>query len=317
LYKGKSIGVVVPALNEEVLIVPTLMSMPSFIDRIYAVDDGSSDGTLARMREATERDPRITVIVHPVNKGVGASIVDGYRRCLVDGVDVAVVMAGDNQMDPQWITTLVDPIVDGKADYTKGNRLVNGDFVKGMSTWRLVGNATLSFLTKISSGYWQMVDPQNGYTAISKRALEAIELENVYPGYGYCNDILVKLNVHSFKMLDVPVPAKYGAEKSKIKYRSYIVRVSGLLLRNFFWRIKMKYLVLGFSPIFILYILGIILTPLGLFFGIISFFNRLIAGSLFVSEVISSIIFLTGTIFLLFAMLFDIQMSRSGNGKNI
>jgi glycosyltransferase involved in cell wall biosynthesis len=306
------IGVVVPALNEEVLIVPTLASMPGFVDRVYAVDDGSSDGTLARMNEAAERDPRITVIRHLMNGGVGASIVDGYRACLEDGVDVAVVMAGDNQMDPMWIGTLVDPIVEGRADYTKGNRLVNSQYVKGMSAWRLVGNAVLSFLTKISSGYWGMVDPQNGYTAISRRALESIELDDVYPGYGYCNDLLVRLNVHSFRVLDVPVPAKYGAEKSKIKYSRYIVRVSGLLLRNFFWRIRMKYLVLGMSPIFFLYVAGLMLTPLGAGMFLWGLFRSILSGSLFVREVVSSIIFIMGALFLLFAMLFDIQMSRNG-----
>ena len=312
MYKRKRIGVVVPALNEEVLIEPTLASMPAFIDRIYAVDDGSTDGTLGRMREAAERDPRIMVIVHSANGGVGASIVDGYRRCLEDGMDVAVVMAGDNQMDPQWITTLVDPVVDGRADYTKGNRLVNRNYVRGMSTWRLIGNAVLSFLTKISSGYWSMVDPQNGYTAISRRALESIELDDVYPGYGYCNDILVRLNVHSFRVLDVPVPAKYGMEKSKIKYSNYIVRVSGLLVRNFLWRIKMKYLVLGMSPVFFLYLLGLLLAPLGAGMFLVGLFKSILAGSLFVREVVSSIVFIMGVLFLMFAMLFDMQLSRNG-----
>ena len=292
--------------------MPTLASMPAFIDRIYAVDDSSMDNTLGRMREAAAKDPRVVVVVHSTNGGVGASIVDGYRRCLEDGVDVAVVMAGDNQMDPRWITTLVDPVVDGRADYTKGNRLVNSHYVKGMSAWRLVGNAVLSFLTKISSGYWSMVDPQNGYTAISRRALESIELDDVYPGYGYCNDLLVRLNVHSFRVLDVPVPAKYGAEKSKIRYSRYIVRVSGLLLRNFFWRIKMKYLVLGMSPIFFLYAAGLVLTPLGAGMFLWGLFRSILSGSLFVREVVSSVVFIMGALFLLFAMLFDIQMSRNG-----
>jgi len=312
MYKKRTIGVVVPALNEEVLIVPTLGTMPGFVDRIYAVDDGSADGTLARMREAAEKDPRITVIQHAVNKGVGASIVDGYRACLGDGMDVAVGMAGDNQMDPQWIGTLVEPILEGRADYTKGNRLVNSHYVKGMSAWRLVGNAALSFLTKISSGYWGMVDPQNGYTAISRRALESIELGDVYPGYGYCNDVLVRLNVHSFRVLDVPVPAKYGAEKSKIKYSRYIIRVSGLLLRNFFWRIKMKYLVLGMSPIFFFYVFGLVLAPLGLLLFLAGLFTRILSSSLFVRETVSTEIFIVGAIFLLFAMLFDIQSNKNG-----
>ena len=302
----------VPAYNEEVLIGSTLEGVPGYVDRVYVVDDGSVDNTCSVMEDVARGDERMLVVNHNPNRGVGASIVTGYKKALEEGMDVMVVMAGDNQMDPSWLTSLLDPVVEGRADYSKGNRLASLEYTRGMSRWRLLGNAVLSFLTKISSGYWGMVDPQNGYTAISRRALEAIDLDRVYPGYGYCNDLLVRLNVHSFRVVDVPVPARYGREKSKIRYSSYIVKVSWLLLRNFFWRIWMKYLVLGFSPVFILYVLGLVLAPVGFLLFIVGLFMPTLAQSLFIRQVVSTAIFSVGAMFLLFAMLFDIQLSRNG-----
>ena len=243
LYSYHKIAVVVPALNEEELIRPTLETMPDYIDIIYAIDDGSTDNTYNVMKELASHDSRIIIIKRTQNGGVGAAIVTGYKKCIEDVIDIAVVMAGDNQMDPQYIPHLLDPIINGESDYTKGNRLHNRDYQYGMSKWRLFGNSLLSYLTKLSSGYWKIMDPQNGYTAITRKALEKINLDDVFTYYGYCNDILTKLNVNGFRAIDVNIPARYGNEKSKIKYGPYIRRVSGLLFKNFFWRIKMKYFV--------------------------------------------------------------------------
>jgi hypothetical protein len=159
---------------------------------------------------------------------------------------------------------LLDPLAEKDADYSKGNRLDGRKYWNGMSRWRFLGNSLLTFLTRISSGYWDLTDPQNGYTAISSNALKAIDLDSVYPGYGYCNDLLVKLNVEGFRVIDVVMPARYGREKSKIRYRRYIPRVSNLLLKNFFWRLKVKYMYKGFRPLVLLYILGILLVAVGL-----------------------------------------------------
>jgi glycosyltransferase involved in cell wall biosynthesis len=240
LYNNKKIAVVVPAFNEEVLIRPTLETIPAYVDVVYAIDDGSTDNTYTVMKEIASRDSRIHIIQHNPNEGVGAAIVTGYKKCVEDEIDVAVIMAGDNQMDPKYIPDLLKPIITGTADYTKGNRLVNNEYSKGMSKWRLFGNKILTFFTRLSSGYWDMSDPQNGYSAISFHALSSIRLDDIYPWYGYCNDLLAKLNVHGFVLVDVPIPARYGDEISKIKYGPYIVRVSGLLFRNFLWRQKMK-----------------------------------------------------------------------------
>ena len=145
---------------------------------------------------------------------------------LRDGMDLVAVMAGDNQMDPAELPKLLLPVIEGRTDYAKGNRLLNRHMRKGMSHWRQLGNAMLTMLNKIASGYWQVSDPQNGYTVISRRALEMLDLDAVYTYYGYCNDLLVKLNTFGLRTMDVPIPASYGNEKSKIRYGRFISRVA-------------------------------------------------------------------------------------------
>ena len=312
LYRGLRVAVVVPAYNEETLIGDTLAGIPELVDRVYAVDDGSTDGTGRVIEEYAGMDPRVEAVVHEVNSGVGAAIITGYRRVLEDGVDVAVVMAGDDQMDPAHIPMLLDPIVDGRADYTKGNRLMSEEYRRGMSAWRIFGNMLLSFLTKLASGYWQLIDPQNGYTAISRRALETIPLDKVFTYYGYCNDLLVKLNVYGFRVVDVQMPARYGDERSKIRYGAYIVKVSWMLLRNFFWRLKMKYVVLSFNPIVFFYLLGIVIVPISMGFGVYSLYYKFVMGrDLFIRAALSLLLFIVGIQFLFFAMLFDMQNERN------
>jgi len=264
MYRNKKISVVVPAYNEEMLIEPNLKSIPDYVDKVYVVDDGSHDKTFEIIKKISSKDGRIIPTKHEVNKGVGAAIITGYKRCLQDDVDIAVVMAGDNQMDPVHIPELIEPIIEDKADYTKGNRLMKTSDMKGMSVWRKMGNSVLTTLTKISSGYYDIMDPQNGYAAISKKALTTIELDAIYPKYGYCNDLLVKLNVFNLRVKDVPIPARYGKEKSKIKYGRYILKVSWLLLGNFLYRLKTKYLYQSLSPIPFLFIFRVLLIPIGL-----------------------------------------------------
>lgn len=240
MYRGKRISVVVPAYNERELIVKTLLSVPEYVDGIIIVDDGSIDGTF-ELAESL-RDSRLTVVRHEGNRGVGAAIQTGYKRSLESDTDIVAVMAGDNQMNPTDLPRLLDPIVEGRADYTKGNRLGSGPCANGMSCWRFLGNVILSVLTRLASGYWHVNDSQNGYTAIATSSLRSIELDKLFTYYGYCNDLLVKLNASSQRVHDVPMAARYGSEKSKIKYGRYIARVGYLLGRGFVWRIFRKYL---------------------------------------------------------------------------
>lgn len=245
MYRGRSIGVVVPAYNEELLISKVIQTMPDYVDRIYIIDDCSTDQTCEVVAKDL-KDSRLKLTRHRSNKGVGAAIATGYRQALNDEIDIAAVMAGDNQMDPLQLSKLLDPLIEGAADYCKGDRLSKSELTKGMSRWRRSGNVILTRLTRISSGYWRLQDPQNGYTAITKETLSRLNLNKIYPRYGYCNDLLSKLNVLGAKVSDVQIPARYGEEKSKIKYGSYIRKVSLLLLRNFFWRITQKYILSHF-----------------------------------------------------------------------
>ncbi len=303
MYKRKKIAVVVPAYNEELLIEKTLKSIPDYIDKIYVIDDGSYDKTYETIESVSINDNRFVTIKHKVNKGVGAAIVTGYKQSLTDNMDIVVVMAGDNQMNPIHIPELIDPIIENVVDYTKGNRLLKASHMKGMSVWRKFGNSVLTILTKISSGYYDIMDPQNGYTAISKKALMTIDLDEVYPKYGYCNDILAKLNVSNFKVKDISIPAKYGSEKSKIKYGRYIIKVSWLLFSNFLYRLRMKYLYQSLSPIPFLFIFGFVLVPIGLIFTL---YNVIF----FLNEVSLPILFL-GIQFILIAILLDINDNRN------
>lgn len=261
MYRNRSIGIAVPAYNESKLIEKTLSSIPLYVDKIYAIDDGSQDNTAEKIKNFA--DPRV-VLIQQKNGGVGAAITSGYKKALEDNIDIIAVMAGDNQMDPDYLSNLLDPIVDGKAGYTKGNRLWNSKLRKGMSAWRALGNYILTFLNKVASGYWNLSDPQNGYTAISSLVLKKLDLDKTYRGYAFENDMLVKLNVHDISVKNVAIPARYADEKSKIRYPTFITKTSLYLINALLWRSWNKYVV-KLNPIGIFYILGILLMITGFF----------------------------------------------------
>ncbi|AKB45087.1 glycosyltransferase family 2 protein [Methanosarcina vacuolata] len=315
LFRAYKIGVVVPAYNEERLIQETIGGIPAYVDKIYVINDGSTDRTAEIINNMP--DCRVVPIHHEVNKGVGAAIINGYKQALADEMDLVAVMVGDNQMDPYQLPKLIMPIIEDKADYAKGNRLLSRQMRQGMSTWRAFGNGMLSMITKIGSGYWHIADPQNGYTVISRYALETIDLDSIYTYYGYCNDILLKMNAFGMRVMDVTMPARYGSEKSKIKYSKYIRKVAPMIFRGFLWRLKMKYMVLDFHPLVLFYFASMILVPLGLIFGFWIVLEKLVFhGS--VSQnypLLFVFIFLVGMQFLLFAMFFDMQANKKNYSK--
>ena len=235
MYGNKTIAVVVPAYNEEALIARTIESVPNYADMIIVVDDASTDRTAVIADGHV--DARTRVVRHEVNKGVGAAIVSGYKSSLEAVADICVVMAGDFQMDPVHLMSLVAPIADGVADYAKGDRLSAPELMEGMSLWRRTGNRLLTWLTRIAAGSSAINEPQNGYAAISRSAIETVGIDSIYPRYGYCNDLLVRLTVAGQRIVNVPMPAKYGDESSGIKYYSYIPSVSWLRLKLFVWRL--------------------------------------------------------------------------------
>jgi glycosyltransferase involved in cell wall biosynthesis len=189
MLDGRRVAVVVPAFDEERLVGETIRGIPDFVDSIFVVDDASRDGTAAAAEGAG--DARVQVLRHERNAGVGAAIATGYRRALEDEVDVTCVMAADNQMDPAELRDLVEPVARGDVEYAKANRLVSGEAWNAIPRTRYLGNAVLSLLTKIASGYWHVADSQAGYTALSLAALRRLELDELYPRYGFPNDMFI------------------------------------------------------------------------------------------------------------------------------
>ncbi len=318
MYKGKTICVVVPAYNEEKLIGRTLETMPDFVDKIVVVDDCSRDETVARVQTYSEQQPeRILLLRHQVNQGVGGAIATGYKWARDHQMDVAVVMAGDAQMDPADLPAILDPVVSDRADYTKGNRLFTGDAWHHIPKVRYLGNSAMSLLTKIASGYWHVADSQSGYTAANLRVLQTIDWDSMYKRYGQPNDLLVRLNVYNFRVCDVPVRPVYGiGETSGIKPLRMIPKLSWLLVKLFFYRMWQKYVIRDFHPLVFFYILGTQLLLLDLpllirFFVLWSFNGQ-------VPEItLLSILFCTisGLQLVLFAMLFDMENNRELKGK--
>lgn len=305
MYKNKTIAVVVPAYNEEKLISKTINTIPNFVDRIIVIDDKSKDNTTNIVKSLQKNNDRLILIKHDKNKGVGKAIKTGYKKALDLEIDITAVMAGDAQMDPDQLSKLLDPIIEKRADYTKGNRLLSRD-LKKMPKTRQRGNAVLTILTKVSSGYWNIMDPQNGYTAASKQVLETLVNEQIYLGYGYCNDILVKLNIYNFKVMDVVMPPKYGEEVSGIKLRKYVPKLSWLLLKQFFFRINKKYGGINFHPLLLFFYFGLLLFTSGVTLGAYLVYNRILIGEYSIGTVVLTSLLLTvGLQLLLFAMLFD------------
>ncbi|HEY3355987.1 MAG TPA: glycosyltransferase family 2 protein [Polyangia bacterium] len=235
MYRGLEVAVVIPAFNEAAKIGPTLRSVPGFVDRVIVVDDASGDATRRTAQRSRRRG--LEIVSHPRNRGVGAAIATGYRRALAHGADVAVVMAGDGQMDPADMPALLDPISEGRADYTKGNRFRFRSVWRVMPFWRLIGNIILSLLTKLTSGYFKLFDSQCGYTAVAARGLRRLDLDRLFPRYGYPNDVLARLRVAGCRVLDVPVRPVYGAAwRSGIRLRTAIYPIAYVLLRSLVWR---------------------------------------------------------------------------------
>jgi len=310
MLEGKRVAVVVPAFDEERLIGTTLSGIPEFVDRVFVVDDASRDGT-AESARATG-DPRVEVISHERNQGVGAAILTGYRRSLDEGIDVTCVMAGDNQMDPADLEAIARPVAHGEVDYAKANRLFTGRAWELIPRTRYLGNAVLSLLTKIASGYWHVADSQSGYTAIGRPTLELLDLDRIYARYGFPNDMLVHLNVINARVRDVPSRPVYGVgETSGIRLRRVIPAISWLLTKAFFWRMREKYVIRDFHPLVFFWVFGILFSLLGFVLGATVTILRILGNELTVATVVLvALLLIAGLLFTLFAMLFDMESNK-------
>jgi len=304
MYRNKTIALVVVAYNEERLILPTLEKVPAIVDRIFVVNDASKDATADKVRKRQVDDPRIELVEHERNQGCGAAVITGYLKARDGRFDVAVVVGGDDQMPMEQMERLLDPIVENRADYVKGNRFLEGQGPFNlMPRIRVIGNTIISLLTKIASGYYRIFDVVDGFTAISLHALDVIDWSKAWKGYGYPMDFLIRLNAFGCRVLDVPRRAIYlpGERQSQIKGWSYAVRVSPMLLRGFLWRLQFRYVFRDFHPLVFLYLGGAVSFIVGLtvgfyiitskFWGVIPSAGTAIACALFVSLGIQSIFF--------------------------
>lgn len=314
MFRGKKIAVVIPAYNEEKFVQSVVQSLPEYIDKTIAVDDASTDRTLSNLEDLVSKDSnQIVICRHAKNQGVGGAIATGYKKALELGMDIAVVMAGDGQMHPDDLPDLLEPIISGQADYTKGNRLYYINSWHVIPKHRFLGNSILSFLTKFVSGYWHIFDSQTGYTAISKKALQMIDLDNIYKRYGMPIDILVKLNISNLRVKDVPVRPIYSREqKSKMKIWKVVFTIPWMMTRLFLKRILIKYAIRDFHPIFMFYLLGF----LGFFSGLILGFTILIIDILshysigYGWMILGSLCVLSGLQFVLTALLLDYNLNN-------
>lgn len=282
MYNGVKIGVVVPCFNEARNITSVISKIPDYVDHIYIVDDKSTDNTLEVVQKCIAEAKRSIVLCqHDVNQGVGGAIVTGYKQAMKDEVGAVAVMAGDDQMNPDNLPALLDPIVKGEADYVKGNRYLDRDAWEKIPKVRFFGNAALSLLTKIASGYWHVIDSQTGYTVISLKALKKLQLDSLWKRYGYPNHMLVMLNVHSCVVRDVPVSAVYHENAvSGIRISRLIPHLSLLLFKWFLWRMWEKYVLRDFHPLVLFYLLSwfmfMVATVLGFRLAILWYYNGII-----------------------------------------
>jgi glycosyltransferase involved in cell wall biosynthesis len=240
--------------------------MPDFVDHIIIVDDASTDNTYEVAKGS--KDARVTVISHDKNQGVGGAIMTGHMKMLELGDDIAVVMAGDAQMDPAYLPALLDPIIEEGYGFTKGNRFLTKDSLTGMPVYRVFGNIVLTFMTKFASGYWHIFDPQNGYTAISAGALHLLDFNKIHKRYPFENDLLINLNIFNIRVKDVSIPALYGDEQSHIKLHKVIPSLIVALVRGYNRRITQKYVLRSFSPVALFLLAGSTLFTWGAGFGL-------------------------------------------------
>jgi glycosyltransferase involved in cell wall biosynthesis len=304
--------VVVPAHNESLLIGKTITTMPEFVDHVIVIDDLSTDDTAAEA--VAVGDPRLTLIRHTVNTGVGGAILDGHRKALELGADVSVVMAGDAQIDPAYLPALLDPIAEEGVEFTKANRFFSRSSFAGMPKYRFLGSVVLSFMTKMASGYWHLFDPQNGYTATSRSALERIDLDRIALGYQFENDMLIHLNIADVWARDIPVPAVYGEEVSGMRMSKVVPAITRLLFRGFWRRVMLKYVLYSFSPVALFLFAGLFLFLFGSAFGVWVFWeamNDQVPSAATVMAAAAPL--LTGAHFLVNAMMLDIQESPDWN----
>jgi glycosyltransferase involved in cell wall biosynthesis len=312
VYKDKKICVVVPTHNEGSQIAGVIKTMPDYVDAIVVVDDASTDDTVRVVRECRQGRTDLFLVEHETNQGCGGAVITGYAWAAKRDFDVVVRMDGDGQMNPEDLSSLIDPVATGAADFAKGNRFFSGKAYEVMPKLRFLGTAFLSLLTKIVSGYWHLSDFQSGYVAISKKALKTIDWQQMYKRYGQPNDQLILLNVHDFRVKDVPVdPVYHVGEVSGIKIKKVIFTLGWLLVKRFFWRLKEKYIIRDFHPLVFFYALGLLLGGVSFLLFVRVFYIWAASGNIpDINAFAAFSSFIASAQFILFAMWFDMEANK-------
>ena len=310
MYRGQRVCVVIPCYNVAPHIAGVLSAVPDYVDQVVAVDDGSRDETLKTLEAAA--DTRLEVVRHERNRGVGAAMRSGLARGAQGGADVLVKVDGDGQMDLAELSKLLDALVDDpRAGYAKGNRLFDQKALSKMPRVRFVGNFALTFLTKLASGYWYVVDPQNGYLAIRREVWQLLDPERISDGYFFENDMLVCLNILDVPVKDVPIPARYGDERSYLRVRRVLFPFAFLLIRRTFYRVWAKYMLRDFSPIALFLLTGLPLFIWGVVFGAYQWWSHFQQGIVTPTGtvIVAVVPLILGFQLLLQALVLDIQNS--------
>ncbi len=275
MYKKRLVSVIIPAYNEEYLIKKTVDSVPGYVDKIYAINDASTDETLAVLRKLERSNKKLVVLNPESNGGVGHSIKLGLREAQEDGMDLAAVMAGDAQMDPEYLPVLIDNLIDRKLDYVKANRFLHREALKTMPAYRRIGNIVVTILTKFATGYYSIFDTQNGYVVYSRKAIDQLPYDMLSDRYDYENTVLIGLSIIGARVGDVAIPALYGEEKSTIKLFSTVAKVLSSLTKGFWKRIFYKYMLYNFHPIALFLTSGVLLFGVGTVVGLWILFERI------------------------------------------
>lgn len=260
------VAVIIPCYRVRQHIHSVLSEIGAAVDKIYLVDDCCPENT-GEFVEKNSQDCRVKVLYHAQNQGVGGAVITGYQQALLDGATILIKLDGDGQMNPRFIPQLIAPILSGEADYTKGNRFYHPEHLQGMPMIRVLGNAGLSFLTKLSSGYWELFDPTNGYTAIHHTVLELIPLRKLSKRFFFESDLLFRLNTVQAVVMDIPMASQYGEEESNLKIMKIFLPFLWGNCYNFVKRIFYNYYLRSFSIASLELLLGLPLLGFGFIFG--------------------------------------------------
>ncbi len=260
------ISVVIPTYKCKKHILQVIQNVGPVVSNIYVVDDQCPEKTGEFVKQNCT-DVRVKVLFNSLNLGVGGAVMHGYRESIKDSMDIAIKIDGDGQMDPALIPKFISPIVSGFADYTKGNRFTRINHVKKMPRIRIFGNACLSLISKISTGYWKIFDPTNGYTAINIKILKELELDKISERYFFESDLLFRLGLAKAVVIDIPMESRYEDEVSNLKISNITTEFAGKHLRNFLKRLFYQYFILDLNIASIELVFGITLLTFGLIYG--------------------------------------------------